>query len=125
LIALYVGDWDPSGLYMSAQDLPERLDRYDGQHVVLERIALLRSQLAGLPSFPASDKKKDPRHKWFVKTFGDCCWELDALDPNDLRVCVEAKILEHIEPAAWERCRVVERAERESLRAVLSEWGDQ
>lgn len=66
LIALYVGDWDPSGLYMSDYDLPERLSRYDGEHVEMERIALVRSQLGGLPSFPANDKKKDPRYNWFV-----------------------------------------------------------
>jgi hypothetical protein len=65
LTVLYVGDWDPSGLCMSEQDLPERLERYDGRHVELERIALVQSQLAGLPSFSSADKKKDPRYKWF------------------------------------------------------------
>jgi hypothetical protein len=125
LIVLYVGDWDPSGLCMSEQDLPERLSRYDGEHVVLKRIALTRDQLAGLPSFPAADKKKDKRYKWFVKNFGNQCWEVDALDPNALRACVEDKILEHIEPVAWKRCKVVERAERESLRTVMTLWPGQ
>ena len=85
LIVLYVGDYDPSGLYMSEHDLPDRLTKYGGDHVALERIALTRKQTDGLPPFPASDKRKDPRHKWFVRHFGDRCWELDALDPNDLR----------------------------------------
>jgi hypothetical protein len=122
LIVLYVGDWDPSGLYMSEHDLPDRLVRYDGDHVMVERIALTREQLRGLPSFPASDKKKDPRYNWFVKNYGKRCWELDALDPNDLRACVEEKILEHIEPEVWDRCMVVERAERESLQTVMKKW---
>jgi hypothetical protein len=122
LTVFYVGDWDPSGLYMSERDLPDRLDRYDGGHVDLERIALVRDQLAGLPSFPASDKKKDPRYKWFVRNYGQQCWELDALDPNVLRACVEKKIQECIEPVAWERCKVVERAEQESLRTVMTNW---
>src|SRR5215831_5599457 len=61
LIALYVGDWDPSGLWTSERDLPERLSRYDGGHVAVKRIALTENHLAGLPSFPASDKKRDPR----------------------------------------------------------------
>ena len=122
LIALYVGDWDPSGLCMSEQDLPERLERYDGEHVILKRIALVQSQLADLPPFPASDKRKDPRYKWFVRQYDDYCWELDALDPNDLRDCVEQEIREHIEPIAWERCKVVEHAERESLRTVMAGW---
>ena len=123
LIALYVGDWDPSGMHMSEVDLPDRLERYDGEHVVLKRIALARSQLATLPSFPASDKKKDPRFKWFVRHYGRQCWELDALDPNELRDCVRQEILENIEPDAWERCKVVERAERDSLRMVMARWG--
>jgi hypothetical protein len=122
LIALYVGDWDPSGLYMSERDLPDRLEQYDGGHVCLERIALVHSQLTGLPSFPASDKKKDPRYDWFVRNHGQQCWELDALDPNDLRACVDAAILGEIEPEAWQRCKVVERAEKESLRTVMAKW---
>ena len=57
-----------------------------------QRIALARDDLDGLPSFPASDKKRDPRYKWFAKNFGNHCWELDAMDPNDLRARVEATI---------------------------------
>jgi hypothetical protein len=122
LIALYVGDWDPSGMWMSERDLPKRLSKYDGDHVIVKRIALAQDDLAGLPSFPAAKKRKDPRYKWFVRNYGDRCWELDALDPNELRVRVEEEVLKHIEPTAWERCKVVERAERNSLRTVLKAW---
>jgi hypothetical protein len=122
LIVLYVGDWDPSGLCMSAVDLPGRLRKYDGHHVVLRRISLTQDQLAGLPSFPASDKSKDKRYKWFVKNYGDRCWELDALDPNILRECVRKAIESYIEPEAWERCKITERAEQSSLSAVLKSW---
>ena len=37
LVALYVGDFDPSGLFMSEEDLPTRLDKYGGSHVELRR----------------------------------------------------------------------------------------
>jgi hypothetical protein len=70
LIVLYVGDWDPSGLCMSESDLPERLKRYDGGHVVLKRISLVQDQLAGLPAFKASEKSKDPRYGWFIRNYG-------------------------------------------------------
>ena len=30
LIVLYVGDYDPSGMYMSEEDLPDRLEKYGG-----------------------------------------------------------------------------------------------
>jgi hypothetical protein len=128
LIALYVGDWDPSGMYMSECDLPNRMEKYDGDHVEVKRIALVKNQLAGLPWFPASDKattetkKGDPRHPWYVKNYGKKCWEVDALDPNVLRDCVEEEIKSLIEPDAWARCAVVDAAERESLCEVLTRW---
>jgi hypothetical protein len=45
------------------------------------------------------------------------------MDPNDLRNCVEREISELIEPIAWRRCEVVNKAEQESLRTVLDGWG--
>ena len=130
LIVLYVGDYDPSGLYMSERDLPDRLAEYGGDHVTLKRIALTREQTDGMAalSFSASDKGPkngkggDPRYKWFVQNFGDRCWELDALDPNDLRDLVDQAIQAEIEPVAWERCATCEQAEQESLQAVLYSW---
>ena len=122
LVVLYVGDWDPSGMCMSERDLPERLARYGGDHITLKRIALTKDQLAGLPSFPAADKKADKRFDWFTRNFGDRCWELDALDPNDLRARVEMEIERLIEPVAWQRCAVVNRVEQESLRTILDNW---
>ena len=123
LIVLYVGDFDPSGMYMSERDLPDRLVNYGGEHIKLVRIALRREHLDGLPSFSASDKRKDPRYKWFISRFGNACWELDALDPNVLRDIVEKAICDEIEPTAWQRCAAVDQAERELLRTVLDSWG--
>src|SRR5262249_27977828 len=122
LIGLYVGDWDPSGLYMSERDLPDRLEKYEGYHVEVNRIALVQDQLRRLPSFPATDKRKDPRYKWFIENYGNRCWEIDALNPNTLRTCVEEEIKALIELEAWERCEVVNRAESNSLRHVLAAW---
>jgi hypothetical protein len=122
LLVLYVGDYDPSGMFMSEEDLPTRLEKYDGHHVELRRIALTRGQTAGLPSFPAADKKKDKRYNWFVRNYGKHCWELDAMDPNDLRDIVLQEIIAEIEPVAWERCVTVNKAEQDSLRHVLDRW---
>jgi hypothetical protein len=123
LVALYVGDFDPSGMFMSKEDLPARLSNYGGNHVTLKRIALTRAHVAGLPSFPATDKHKDPRFKWFCSRYGNRCGELDAMDPNDLRDCVEQEIQALIEPVAWARCEAVNAAEQESLRTILGKWG--
>jgi len=123
LIVLYVGDLDPSGMFMSEEDLPNRFSKYDGDHITLKRIALTREHVRGLPSFPATDKRKDPRYRWFCANYGDRCWELDAMDPNALRACVKREIKKLIEPVAWKRCEVVNRAEQESLKTVLEKWG--
>jgi hypothetical protein len=122
LVVLYIGDLDPSGLYMSECDLPQRIAEYGGDHVELIRIALDPYQAAGLPSFPASDKRKDPRYPWFVERHGTRCWEIDAMDPRDLRDCAELAIKALIEPVAWTRCETVNAAELESLQTILSNW---
>lgn len=62
LVLIYIGDWDPSGLYMSERDLPERIDRYGGQ-VEIVRVALEKSDVGRgttLPFFPLEAKSKDP-----------------------------------------------------------------
>ena len=117
LIALYIGDWDPSGLCMSERDLPRRLAQY-GASVDLRRIALTQDDVnyGDLPSFPADMKTKDPRHRWFVENYGRACWELDALPPPDLRQRVRTAIMDYIDVDAWDHCARVEAAERESLR---------
>ena len=120
---------------MSENDLPKRLEKYGGDHVLLNRVAVIKPDLMVLPTFPASDKQNDSRYPWFVRTYGDpddlkrpveervsqCC-ELDAMDPNMLRDLVEEEIKLRIEPVAWARCETVNKAEQESLRTVLDIW---
>src|SRR5262249_2531324 len=36
LIILYVGDYDPSGMFMSEVDLPKRFAKYKGHHITLK-----------------------------------------------------------------------------------------
>ena len=129
LVALYVGDYDPSGMFMSEEDLPTRLDQYGGEHVEFERVALTRIDTIGLQSFPAADKgpnKKgkggDKRYKWFVERFGHECWELDAMDPNDLRERVEAAILANLDGDEWHRVSALNVAEQDSLRTFFNAW---
>jgi hypothetical protein len=122
LILLYVGDYDPSGMFMSEEDLPARLKQYGGGHVEVRRVALTPAHTTGLLSFPAADKRKDPRYRWFASHHGDRCWELDAMDPRDLRDCVEAAIKELIDPEEWARCETVNAAEKTSIRDFLRGW---
>ena len=122
LIILYVGDYDPSGMYMSEVDLPTRFAKYEGHHVTVKRIVLTQKQVVNLPSFPAKDKEDDPRYPWFVRNYGRRCWELDAMDPNDLRACVKREIKKLIEPTAWARCEMINEAEQDLLKMVMNNW---
>jgi len=123
LLVFYVGDWDPSGLYMSEHDLPQRLERY-GATVTLHRIALTGADVyaSALPSFEADTKRGDSRYRWFTTHYGGRCWELDALSPAILRQRVETVIRGEIDTTAWARYEQVERAERDSLAGFLQSW---
>ena len=119
----YVGDWDPSGLHMSEEDLPDRVRRYGGD-IDIERVALTSGHVnAGdLPSFGADEKTRDPRFAWFVKRYGRRCWELDALSPVVLRQEVELAIKSRLDHAAWKLAGYAEQAEKESIVGILDTW---
>jgi hypothetical protein len=123
LVVLYCGDWDPSGLHMSEEDLPARLEEYEA-NVELNRVALDEHDIeyGDLPSFEADTKRADSRWAWFTDNYGEQCWELDALSPVLLRDRVAEWVRSYIDPAAWARCIRTEQAERESLRHVLDNW---
>jgi hypothetical protein len=124
VIILYVGDWDPSGLHMSEIDLPRRLEAYgaDTERFQIRRVALTAGDLDDLPSFDAVSKKKDPRYTWFVETYGEQCWELDALSPADLRDRVETEIRGLLDIETWERYVRAETVEQASIVSAVSKW---
>jgi len=123
LTLLYVGDHDPSGRFMSDEDLPGRVVEYGGR-ANIERVALTESDLADLrPStFPASDKKDDTRYRWFTEHHGDTCCELDALDANELRRRLESAIVDHLDIDGWGRAGSTEDAELTSITDFFATW---
>lgn len=125
LTILYIGDFDPSGLYMSEHDIPDRLKRYGGAHIKIKRIALTRADCDALgrrPAFNVKEKRKDTRAPWYRKNHGQLCWELDAMDPNKLRERVTREIRKNIDLVAWQQSDSTFEAEKESMGAFLSRW---
>jgi hypothetical protein len=140
LTVLYVGDWDPSGLHMSEQDLPHRLKKYMHEElrrdvittamrvrpraVKIVRVALTAEDVEApsLPSFDADTKRGDPRWREYVERYGDKCWELDALSPVVLRERVDAAIMSRLDVDAWNRYVDAERLELESITAIVKTW---
>jgi hypothetical protein len=122
-LVLYVGDWDPSGLYMSEADLPTRLEEYGGV-IDLRRIALTNQDIrtGALPSFSPETKQTDTRYRWFKERFRTQCWELDAMNPNDLRARVEAAITAEIDAESWARARLAEAAEQSAIREIMTRF---
>lgn len=120
-VALYIGDWDPSGLFMSEVDLPHRLERYGGEWH-LRRIALTKRDLVGLPHFAVGTKAKDPRYRWFAQNHGRRCWELDAMNPNDLRARVCREIRRYIDKRVWAHSLHTEQSEIGSMHAFHETW---
>jgi hypothetical protein len=120
-VALYIGDRDPSGLYMSEVDLPRRLERY-GSWWQFERIAVLDTDTHDLPSFDASTKAGDVRHNWYVERYGQKCWELDAINPSDLRQRVREQIETRLDLLAWERAKEIEAVEVASMKRFHRAW---
>lgn len=122
-IALYIGDFDPSGMYMSVVDLPRRLSRY-GSCWYFQRIAVLPEDTSDLPSFDAATKRGDVRYQWYVDRYGRQCWELDAMNPNDLRERVREQIETRLNLPAWEKAKSIEAAEIESMQDFYKTWRD-
>ena len=121
LVALYVGDWDPSGKHMSDVDLPRRLAEY-GAKVDMCRVAIRQADLSDRPSFDPESKVADPRYRWFKERIGTACYELDAMPPPILRERVEADIRKLLILERWDHARMVERAEVESMQSFYKSW---
>jgi hypothetical protein len=149
-LILYLGDWDPSGMWMSERDLPSRLARYNTDdpsdkditpeeirqiladvRLEIRRIALTEADTIAMGralAFPASDKgptkdsKGDSRYPWFKREYGDWCWELDALDLNVLRDRLEDAILAELDQDAWDRYVEIESLEREAIEETCRAW---
>jgi len=136
-IVLYLGDHDPSGLWMSEEDIPARFTEYlqavlkeykvnislSGEPILdLQRIALTPEDTQGLISLPI--KNQDPRAPWFKDKHGHQCFEVDGLNPNTLRDKLRAAVMEYIDVPAWNLAGATEKAERESMSTFLDTWNE-
>src|SRR5262249_26786175 len=92
--------------------------------IELKRIALTADQTATLRSFSVHTKTRDPRYKWFKRTYGEQCWELDAMDPRDLRRIVESEINALIDRDEWRRQEADEEREKKSVEVLLRWWAN-
>lgn len=99
---LYFGDLDPSGVDIE-RDLTERLQKYGAGEFRVRRVALTRDQIIQYSLPPMPVKKRDARAPSFVASYGEETVELDALEPNVLKLLVHTSIMDHINMEAWQK----------------------
>jgi hypothetical protein len=100
VVVLHLGDHDPSGLDMT-RDLRDRLSLYARQRVDVRRVALNMDQVAAFQPPPNPAKESAKRFDTYRREYGDQCWELDALPPEELARLTREAIEEHIDWPQW------------------------
>ena len=115
-VILHFADHDPSGIDMS-RDLQDRLAKYCGwREVEVRRIALTYDQVRQYNLIPNPVKQADRRSTGYVNQYGDQCWELDAIEPNELITLCQTAVDSLIQDrAAWLAIIEKDKSEREAL----------
>ena len=113
-------DFDPSGLGIADTVAAELVRRSWSVEVLVERLAVDRSQIDEyrLPTRPT--KQTDSRARAFMREHGTGSVELDALPPAVLRDLVRESIERHMDPGRLRTLKLAEEQERGLLREV---WG--
>jgi len=101
IIILHFADHDPSGVNMT-DDLVNRFRRY-GADVEVKRIALSIAQVKQWELAPNPTKKADKRTAGYLVKYGDACWELDAVPPDELHKLVRDAVAVEVDKRAWDR----------------------
>ncbi|MFD8385237.1 hypothetical protein ACFV2X_43095 [Streptomyces sp. NPDC059679] len=120
---LYVGDLDASGEAIER----DWVDRTAGCWEVVERVALTVDQVNRYGLLPAVGKGTDPRWPAFAERHGldparPVQWEVEALEPADLRSLVMAAVRSHLDRERLREVLAEEARQREALAAFLATW---
>jgi len=119
-IFLYFGDFDPSGLDID-RSAYDRLSDYTDADFDIIRVALTEDDIANLPPNPT--KILDRRSAAYVSKYGDRCWELDALPPDELRDRVRQSIEHYIDQEKWQADQERLTQEKSLIKDMISKLG--
>lgn len=120
IVILHLADHDPSGFNMT-EDLINRFEKYGDDAIEIKRIGLNYDQVERFKLRPNPVKIADPRALSYIGRYGEECWELDALPPNELQNIVEKEIKNYIDQRAWDaKMEEIER-ERGEIRDRIEE----
>jgi len=107
------------------RDLEQRLRRYSeleglDLNISVQRIALTHQQVQEHNLTPNPTKTADPRATGYTEQFGNQCWELDAIEPNELQRLVSESIKSHIDADIWNQTLEQQTQERQELEEQFS-----
>jgi hypothetical protein len=118
IIVLYFGDFDPSGLDID-RSAYDRLTKYCGRaDLEVIRIALTEDDIQNLPPNPTKDT--DSRAGAYIVKYGDRCWELDALPPDELRNRVRDAVESRIDFTQWNKEKQRMEIERKQIKQHIA-----
>ena len=127
VVVLHFADHDPSGLDMT-RDLQDRFNAYSRGFlfsVEVKRIALSFDQVRQYDLIPNPTKVTDSRAGRYMDQYGDECWELDAIEPDELvRLVHEAAEVEVTDWDAWNELKDQDEKEREEIRLAIKDLKD-
>lgn len=123
IIILYFGDFDPSGLDID-RSATKRIKEYAGRDdIEVVRCALTEDDVINLPANPT--KLTDKRAASYIAKYGDRCWELDALPPDQLRNRVESAIKQYIDLSKYSEAYGKMQAEKAEIQEIISNlWNE-
>lgn len=119
VVVLHLGDHDPSGLDMT-RDLRDRLSLYARSLVDVRRVALNMDQVRAFNPPPNPAKEGDKRFEVYAAKYGEQCWELDALPPQELARLTREAIEEHIDWRQWIESTAAIAESKASLKKLAS-----
>ena len=124
VVVLHLADHDPSGLDMT-RDLRERFQAYSAGFlfdVQVKRVALTFDQVQARDLIPNPTKITDPRASGYIDRYGDECWELDAIEPDELVEMVEGAVSAEVTDwDAWDEIKDQDERERGEIKAAIEE----
>ncbi len=119
---LYCGDHDPSGMWMSERDIPERFAGKHSFKPIVQRIALTTPMTRDLPRNYESLKPKDSRTPWYIERWGNESWEVDALKPPVLGKLVIDAIESHLDMDMLAVQHEIEKADITEIHRNIAGW---
>jgi hypothetical protein len=122
-IIFHLGDHDPSGVDMS-RDIQDRMEMFLGRRIKFERLALNMDQVDEYDPPPNPTKLSDSRSGDYVSAFGHECWELDALNPENMVALVRDAVTGVRDEDLWDERVELEQRHRAQLGQVAHYWAD-